>query len=140
MRIRCHVRFRAAPASRIENPSRKRTKNKSIAGHTNLVRPSREGDQFHYLWAARRCLNLLPPEAELKAVIIEGASPSERTASGLITAGEEVIDVAEYLGDSHFPQATLVRYIQLKHSTLASNKPWPPSGLENTIAGFAKQR
>jgi hypothetical protein len=70
----------------------------------------------------------------LKAVTIEGASPSEKTK-----AGEEVIDVAEYFGGGNFQQATLIRYIQLKHSTQAPNKPWPPSGIENTIRGFAKR-
>ena len=33
----------------------------------SLVRPSRDGDQFHYLWAARRCLLLLSPEQGLKS-------------------------------------------------------------------------
>ncbi|ESZ49314.1 AVAST type 3 anti-phage nuclease/ATPase Avs3a [Mesorhizobium sp. RSR565B] len=112
---------------------------KKKATTTNLVRPSRDGDQFHYLWAARRCLNLLPPESDLKSVTVEGASPSDKTAKGPITAGEEVIDLAEYFGDRDFAKATLVRYIQLKHSTEAPNKPWPASGLENTIAGFAKR-
>jgi hypothetical protein len=112
---------------------------KKRSSDTNLVRPSRDGDQFHYLWAARRCLNLLLPGSDLKAVTIEGASPSEKTTSGPIKAGEEVIDVAEYLGTSDFTKATLVRYVQLKHSTQAPNKPWPASGLENTIGGFAKR-
>lgn len=44
---------------------------------TNLVRPSRDGDQFHYFWAARRCLLLLSPNASLKAVTIKGSSLSE---------------------------------------------------------------
>jgi hypothetical protein len=43
----------------------------------NLVRTSRDGDQFHYLWAARRCLPLLLPKGDLKAVTIESASPSD---------------------------------------------------------------
>ncbi|RWL80907.1 MAG: NACHT domain-containing protein [Mesorhizobium sp.] len=117
---------------------RKPTKEKAQAT-TSLVRPSRDGDQFHYLWAARRCLNLLLPGSDLKSVTIEGASPSDKTADGPIRAGEEVIDVAEYFGDSDFKRATLVRYIQLKHSTEAPNTPWPASGLENTISGFAKR-
>ncbi|RWP54695.1 AVAST type 3 anti-phage nuclease/ATPase Avs3a [Mesorhizobium sp.] len=116
---------------------RKPTKEK--ASTSNLVRPSRDGDQFHYLWAARRCLNLLLPGSDLKSVTIEGASPSDKTDTGPIRAGEEVIDVAEYFGDSDFKRAALVRYIQLKHSTEAPNTPWPASGLENTITGFAKR-
>jgi hypothetical protein len=43
---------------------------------TNLVRPSRDGDQFHYLWAARRCLRLLSAQSDLVAISIEG-SPNE---------------------------------------------------------------
>jgi hypothetical protein len=109
------------------------------ASHSNLVRFSRDGDQFHYLWAARRCLNLLAPASDLKAITIEGASPTENAVSGPNPAAEEVIDVAEYFGDRAFERASLVRYIQLKHSTQTPNKPWPPSGLENTLEGFAKR-
>jgi hypothetical protein len=69
---------------------------------TNLVRPSRDGDQFHYLWAARRCLLFLLPNASLKAVTIEGASPSEAEAPDRIATGEELIDVGEYYGGENF--------------------------------------
>lgn len=106
---------------------------------TNLVRPSRDGDQFHYLWAARRCLLLISPNASLKAVTIEGASPSETAAAGHITTGEELIDVGEYYGSENLEQATLIRYIQLKHSTLRMNEVWTPSGLEKTLRGFAER-
>ncbi len=104
---------------------------------TNLVRPSRDGDQFHYFWAARRCLLLLSAEASLKAVTIEGASLLEATAAERITTGEELIDVGEYYGSEDLEQATLIRYIQLKHSTLRAHEAWTPSGLENTLSGFA---
>jgi hypothetical protein len=103
---------------------------------TNLVRPSRAGDQFHYTWAARRCLLLLP-NASLRAVTIEGVSPSEAAAEDRITTGEELIDVAEYYESENLEQATLIRYIQLKHSTLRAYEAWPPSGIERTLAGFA---
>lgn len=106
---------------------------------TNLVRPSRDGDQFHYWWAARRCLLLLSPGASLKAVTIEGVSPSEAAAGGGITTGEELIDVGEYYGSENLEQATLVRYIQVKHSTLRADQVWTPSELEKTLTGFAKR-
>ncbi len=106
---------------------------------TNLVRPSREGDQFHYTWAARRCLLLLSPNASLRAVTIEGASPSEATAGSCITTGEQLIDVGEYYGSENLEQATLIRYIQLKHSTLRADEAWTPSGLERTLTGFAER-
>ena len=59
----------------------------------DLVRASRDGDQFHYYWAARQCLKLLHSGSGLVGVSIEGSSPLETA-----TAGEQVIDVAEYYG------------------------------------------
>lgn len=106
---------------------------------TNLVRPSRDGDQFHYLWAARRCLRLLSPQGDLVAISIEGPSPEERAGELPVTAGEEVIDIAEYFGSEGVKNARFVRYMQLKHSTLHATDPWTASGLEKTVKGFASR-
>lgn len=106
---------------------------------TNLVRPSRDGDQFHYLWAARRCLELLSATCDLVAVTIEGISPTEFGGGEIVTAGEDVIDIAEYFGSEDFADARLVRYMQLKHSTLHAHEPWTASGLEKSITGFAER-
>ncbi|TBF92090.1 AVAST type 3 anti-phage nuclease/ATPase Avs3a [Rhizobium leguminosarum] len=106
---------------------------------TNLVRPSRDGDQFHYLWAARRCLKLLSATSDLVAITIEGISPIEGGAGATVSAGEDVIDIAEYFGSEDFVDARLVRYMQLKHSTLHANELWTASGLEKTITGFAER-
>ena len=103
------------------------------------VRFSRDGDQFHYLWAARRCLRLLSPTDGLTAITIEGSSPKEIQNGGSVEAGEEQIDVGEYYGSEELREATLVRHVQLKHSTQNPNQPWPPSGLEKTIRGFAER-
>ncbi|MFL6446340.1 MAG: hypothetical protein ACJ746_01365 [Bryobacteraceae bacterium] len=100
------------------------------------VRASRDGDQFHYLWAARRCLQLLPPRSELVAVVIEGASVSEDEPGPAVDAGEAVIDVAEYYASEDFKSATRIRYVQLKHSTLQAFEPWTASGLKKTLQGF----
>jgi hypothetical protein len=105
----------------------------------SLVRPSRDGDQFHYLWAARRCLRLLSPQSRLVAVTIEGASPAEASGAPFATAGDELIDIAEYYGSEDLAQASLVRYMQLKHSTRTPNDPWTASGLETSIAGFSQR-
>jgi hypothetical protein len=64
-----------------------------------LVRNSRDGD----------------PLSGLVAVTIEGASPGEISGQGRVEEREEDIDVAEYYGSEHLAQATLIRYIQLKH-------------------------
>src|SRR5208283_2646794 len=100
---------------------------------SNLVRYSRDGDQFHYLWAARRCLQLLSPQTDLVAISIEGPSPDERTGEPPASEGEEVIDVTEYFGSEEIQRARLIRYIQLKHSTLHATEPWTASGLEKTV-------
>ena len=105
---------------------------------TNLVRWSRDGDQFHYLWAARRCLRLLSAQDDLVAISIEGPSPGELSGAAVVDAGEEVIDIAEYFGSEDISKARLVRYMQLKHSTLHATEPWTASGLEKTIVGFVK--
>lgn len=105
--------------------------------NTDLVRASRDGDQFHYVWAARRCLLLLSPTADLKAVTIEG--PSLREGTGQIKDGEELVDVGEYYGSEHVEQASRIRYVQIKHSTHQEDEPWLPSGLKKTIEGFANR-
>jgi hypothetical protein len=107
--------------------------------NSDLVRASRDGDQFHYCWAARRCLLLLSPTATLKAISIEGASQAEGSAEGHISIGEELIDVGEYYGDENILRSTLIRYIQIKHSTLRTDLAWTPSELEKTFTGFAER-
>lgn len=75
------------------------------------VRFSRDGDQFHYLWAARRCLGLLVPDSGLVAVSIEGASPREVEPGDPVAVGEKVIDIAEYYGSEEIEKASFVRYL-----------------------------
>lgn len=108
-----------------------------MAGNS-LVRPSRDGDQFHYLWAARQCLELLPGISNLVALTVEGASVEESPSSA-IDSGEDLIDVGLYYGSEKLDIAQQVRYVQLKHSTRQQNDPWTASGLEKTIRGFAKR-
>lgn len=105
---------------------------------SDLVRSSRDGDQFHYHWAARQCLELLPGATDLVAVTIEAPSPDEADRDE-INAGEELIDVGLYFGAEDRAKALRIRYIQLKHSTRRSLEPWTASGLEKTIKGFAKR-
>jgi len=106
---------------------------------TSLVRYSRDGDEFHYLWAARRCLKLLHADNNLVAVTIEGPSPNEEPMAKSLEAGEELIDIAEYFGSQNIQKALSVRYMQLKHSTVRTNEEWTASGLEKTIKGFAER-
>ena len=66
-----------------------------IMGNADLVRASRDGDYFHYLWAARKALLLLNPLSGLDVLTIEGPSKSEFQKE--IEEGEEIVDVGEYL-------------------------------------------
>jgi hypothetical protein len=104
---------------------------------TELVRASRDGDQFHYLWAARRCLSLLDPMSKLVAIAIEGASQSETPGGESLEVGEALIDVAEYYGSEEISQATRIAYIQLKHSTYRASEAWTIGGLAHTLRGFS---
>ena len=103
----------------------------------DLVRPSRDGDQFHYLWAARRCLALLSPYGDLVVISIEGSSPQEIPPESASPTDEEVIDIAEYYGDEDLSRARLVRYMQLKHSSHHPEQHWTASGLKKTLTGFS---
>jgi hypothetical protein len=98
---------------------------------TDLLRPSRDGDQFHYYWAARRSLQLLLPDTALTELVVESsgdASPDD--------ASEQVIDLTEHWEAGHSPQ---VVYRQLKHSTLRADVPWTASFLKRTVIGFSQR-
>lgn len=95
------------------------------------VRASRTGDRYHYFWAARQALRLLDFHGDLTLITIEGAREGEAPS------GEEVIDVGEYYGGKTREEARLMRWIQLKHSTVRVDQPITSSELQNTLAKFA---
>ena len=106
-------------------------------GKTDLVRASRDGDYFHYVWAARKALLLLNPVSGLDVLTIEGPSKSEFQQE--IEDGEEIVDVGEYYGSSKFSDAFKIIYSQLKHTTVHEEDRFQPSDLEKTLRGFAKR-
>ena len=83
-----------------------------------LLRYSRAGDEFHYRWAARRCLKLIYPKSPLQRIVVEGSGPEERKL-----AGEYVIDLAEYF-TSEEDKVHRIVYYQLKHTTVQGDKPF----------------
>ncbi|WP_182883913.1 hypothetical protein [Microbispora sp. H10949] len=100
-------------------------------GDAERVRASRDGDRFHYYWAARRALRLLDMTSDLKVVGVEGLPEGEEVT------GEEVIDVAEYHGGRDASTCRTFRYVQLKHSTMRTEDPIVASELKNTLEKFA---
>lgn len=95
------------------------------------VRNSRTGDEFHYLWAARRCLKMVLPNSDLEYVTIEG--PDDE-----MPEGEYVIDIAEYYKTA-MPNVHDVIYIQCKHTVVNKSNPFELGDLKDTIAGFAQK-
>ncbi|HVW57832.1 MAG TPA: ATP-binding protein [Rhizobiaceae bacterium] len=108
-----------------------------MAQKSDNVRHTRAGDQFHYRWAARRCLGLIDPGSSLACITIEGVS-SDETSSENNGTGEEVVDIAEYYGDRRISHASKISYHQLKHS-YQTVVPWTLSALRKTLAGFYKR-
>lgn len=100
---------------------------------TDTVRASRDGDQFHYRWAARQTLQLLRPGTDLVLITIEGVAPDGTQDYD----GVQVIDMAEYRGGAGLAEATSVVYRQLKHSTAHPGVEQTVSDLKTTVAGFA---
>lgn len=117
------------------------------------VRPSRDGDQFHYTWAARQSLRLLDESSGLHSLYVEAVDPSEQppapipdasdadspTAEEDTDTGDEVIDLTEYWGSSDVDHTDRVVYRQFKHSTQHADDPWTLSFLRKTLIGFARK-
>lgn len=86
------------------------------------ARESNAGDQFHYLWAARRAIALLDPSSRLQRIKIEEFSPHDRIAgSPELTLGA---DIVEYYGGDTFRSADSVVVSQLKYSTRHPSQSW----------------
>jgi hypothetical protein len=101
-------------------------------GDAERVRASKDGDRFHYYWAARRALRLLDLTGDLEVVGVEGLPADEEIE------GEEVIDVAEYHGGRDAASCKSFRYTQLKHSTMRTDELIVTSELKNTLVKFAR--
>ncbi|MDP3630644.1 MAG: ATP-binding protein [Actinomycetota bacterium] len=86
------------------------------------ARESGAGDQFHFLWAARRAIELLNPASELKRIRMEGFSPDTPLAADAdLLLG---VDLVEYYGSDTFEEAALIVVSQLKYSTRHPDMTW----------------
>ena len=99
---------------------------KSSTESNERVRDSRTGDDFHYCWAARRCLKMIVPNSDLRTIFIEGSGKKHQP-------GEYSIDVAEYYA-GETPKEI---YYQLKHSVRRVEEPFQLSEFEKTLFDFA---
>ncbi|MBN1461109.1 MAG: hypothetical protein JXA57_16400 [Armatimonadetes bacterium] len=86
------------------------------------ARESGAGDQFHFLWAARRAIELLDASTGLGRVILEGFSPAAPVSvdADLLLGA----DLVEYYGGDTFESATTIVVTQLKYSHRHPDKAW----------------
>lgn len=94
------------------------------------VRESRAGDDFHYLWAARRLLALVDPASDLRLVRLEGPTPEDDPDEDDQFLG---VDLIEYHGGDSLRSATRTVVSQLKYSTRHAETQW-------TVARLCKKR
>lgn len=86
------------------------------------ARESGAGDQFHFLWAARRAIELLDSSSGLGRVVLEGFSPAAP-----VSADADLLlgaDLVEYYGGDTFESATTIVVTQLKYSHRHSDQAW----------------
>ena len=95
------------------------------------VRASRDGDRFHYTWAASKLLRMLNPADNLQQVSVEGLG-----FQGEDPDGSEIIDLVEYYGSSEDNFDTLI-VRQFKYSTLQSNRNLNFSDICHILSKFA---
>jgi hypothetical protein len=105
------------------------------------ARPSNAGDRYHLVYVARRCLDMLHPQSQLKLIALENVSRAdavlrrdERTFLG--------VDVTEYLGGTDANSAETITLVQVKYSPLRPTDPWTLSRLisEKSSSGGPKAR
>lgn len=93
------------------------------------ARESNAGDDFHFIWSAKKALKLLEPNTEFEALCVEGPNIED---SIIFEDDENVllsIDVAEYFGGKKYEDATKVIFSQLKYSTRHGDLSWTLSSL-----------
>src|SRR5690349_12483190 len=83
---------------------------------------SNAGDRYHFVYVARRMLDLLY-DRDLRRVEIEGVAPEDEHLATDASAFLAV-DVAEYFGGDTAATAREVVVIQLKYSPTAPHDPW----------------
>lgn len=91
--------------------------------------PSNAGDDFHLLWAAQKILDMLKPNAELKAVTVEGPAWQDSVTADIDESKLYAIDLAEYYGGETFQNASKVIFSQLKYSTYMGDVEWTVASL-----------
>ncbi|PYQ27322.1 MAG: hypothetical protein DMF56_20440 [Acidobacteria bacterium] len=82
---------------------------------------SNAGDRYHFVFAARRALDLLHPITELRRLVMEGVAPEDATGDDETFLG---VDLTEYYGGDRLANAHTVAIRQVKYSPTHPAKAW----------------
>ena len=97
-------------------------------------RVARAGHTYHERWAARRALQLVFPEDDLFAIVVEGLSPNESLEFD--KAVDEIADLTLFYGTGDtFKTCSAQQVLQFKYKAAA--KPVTSSYLKKTIRKFS---
>lgn len=86
------------------------------------ARESHAGDEFHVLWAVRRALTMLLPNAPLRRLVVEGVSPKDQLDD--VEDQLQGVDLTEYFDGAKFEQSSQVVIAQLKYSERKPARRW----------------
>lgn len=107
-----------------------------VATRLDPLRASHAGHRFHEAWAARSALALLPPDAELTAVAMEGLSLEDEKELG--APAIEIADLTRYYGGRTLLQSRRVEIVQFKYSTARAGVPVRAADLIPTLIKFTQ--
>ncbi len=87
------------------------------------ARPSNAGDRFHFVYAARRLLDMLPPNSKLSLIQMENISKVDQR---LVDNPDDLlgVDLSEYYGGNTFNTASSIVLTQVKYSALHQDQAW----------------
>ena len=101
------------------------------------VRASRDGHEYHEVWAARHAQRLLAPNSGLVGIAIEGLEPEDQRS-----ASEETVEIADlvfYYGcEASFKGSDKVCISQFKYSIRHKSRPFRAADAKKTIEKFGK--
>lgn len=101
------------------------------------VRASRDGHEYHEAWIARKAMQLLWPDSDLRAIAVEGLSPVDQARASAATI--EVADVTLYFGGHPtFEEASRTTFAQFKYSIANHNKDFRAAAATKTIEKYGK--
>ena len=84
---------------------------------------SNAGDRYHFVYVARRMLDLLPPGSDLQLIQMENVSSRDQV---LACDPDELlgVDLTEYYGGEDFQSASKSVIVQVKYSPIHPNATW----------------